>query len=72
MKKKNKRRRNKFTVKSGRIILGKIEKVGSSFAWKGKRGDAGITSSIRNAKKLIENDAGMSPRQYDIKVYRDK
>ena len=71
--KKRKNKRNKLTVRSGRSILGRIEKVGKAFTWKGnRRGDSGITTSLKNAKKLIEEDAGMSPRQYDIKVYRDK
>ena len=63
-------RRKKLTVRSGRLILGQIEKVGKIFAWKSKRGDSGVTDSLRNAKSRIEKDMGMSPRQYDIKVHR--
>ena len=71
---KKRKRRNRFTVRSGRIILGKIEKVGKAFTWEGKRGhkDSGVTDSLRKAQKLIADDAGLSPRQFEIKMYRDK
>ena len=66
-------RRRKLSVRSGRRILGRIEKVGKIFIWEGKgKGDGGVTTSLKNAKRLIENDVGMSPRQFEIKVYRDK
>lgn len=71
MKRKVQKRRTKLLVRSGRRILGSIEKVGKIFAWKGKgKGDSGVTTSIKSAKRLIETDVGMSPRQFDIKVHR--
>ena len=61
-------------VRSGRLILGRIQHVGGgAYLWRSERGpkDRGISGDKERAVTNILNDAGVSRRQYEVSVEDD-
>ena len=70
----SKKKRKWKKIRSGRLILGQIQHVGSgTYLWESKRGgkDRGISGNRENAVNNVLRDAGVSRRQYEVSVEDD-